>query len=66
MSGELTPEAERELKLEERAERLRAAMYRVPGLLDRLSVGRDAAKRACGEGRPAERPEADTAGAEQQ
>ena len=45
MSGDLSPDAERAIWLEERAHRLRLAMLRTPGLLERLRDGREAAER---------------------
>ena len=45
MSGDLSPEAERAIRLEERAHQLRLAMLRTPGLLERLEEGRAAAER---------------------
>ncbi len=45
MSAGLSPDAERAIQLEERAHRLRLAMLRTPGLLERLEEGRQAAER---------------------
>lgn len=45
MSDDLSAEAQRAIQLEERAHRLRLAMLRTPGLLDRLREGRAAAER---------------------
>ncbi len=45
MTSERPTDVERAIELEERAHRLRLAMLRTPGLLDRLQVGREAAER---------------------
>jgi hypothetical protein len=45
MSGELSAEAERAIELEERAHRIRLAMFRTPGLVERLQEGYEASER---------------------
>lgn len=43
--ADLSPEVERQIKMEERAHEIRMAMYRTPGLLGRLQEGHEASER---------------------
>lgn len=45
MTGEPSEEARRAITLEERAHQIRLAMYRTPGLLERLQEGYEASER---------------------
>ena len=43
--SDVSPEAERQMQLEQRAHNIRMAMYRTPGLLERLDAGYEASER---------------------